>query len=583
MKKLITLIIAIASLAPSLLAQEQLTKRQQADKLFERYEYAKSLNLYLEIEEKQKYDLSLIEHIATCYRQMSQYEQAEKWYADVVADEKADPIDTYYYAEVLLRNKNFETAKNMYKAYYSKAGKADELAFKLTTCDSAAIWIKQPSGYMVKNEQSLNSSYSEWGLTYYGNTAFVFTSDRKTTVSKNEKYTYQWTGNGYFKLFEAEGTKLIELPVDFKNNKLLTGDYHVGPIALNATQDTAYITITTVIPKKQIAIEKKLTPNKQKLYTRRLQLIITTKKNGIWGNFKSFPYNNINQYSIGHAALSHNGKVIYFTSDMDGGFGKTDIWYCQKLADGTWGKPVNCGKAINTKEEEAFPTINGDDVLYYSSKGLPGMGGYDLFSAQGSKTNWSEPEHIPYPINSTSDDFWYISKDGLTGYFSSDRENGEGNDDIYSFSFKTPKPPKTPKPTPPPVITETAEPPTHFETGSSFVLNNIYYDLDKSNIRPDAAVELDKLVLILKQHLTMRIELSSHTDSRAPDAYNMALSQRRAASAVAYLVGKGIDKKRMIAKGYGETRLVNKCSNGVPCSEAEHQLNRRTEVKILSQ
>lgn len=582
MKKLITLII-FSAFASGLFAQEQMTKRQQADKLFERYEYSKALSLYLDIEaSKKKDDLLLLEHIATCYREMNQYDEAEKWYTDVVADEKASAIDSYYYAEVLLRNKNFNAAKNLYKKYYTAIGDTNDLAFKLATCDSAALWVKQASGYAVKNEQSLNSSYSEWGLTYYGANAFIFTSDRKTTLSKDEKYIYPWTGNGYFKLFEAEGTKLKELPVNFKDNHLLTGDYHVGPIALNATEDTAYITITTVVQKKEIATEK-LSQNKQRLYTRRLQLIIATRKNGEWGNFKNFAYNNINQYSIGHAALSHNGRLLYFTSDMNGGFGKTDIWFCEKQADGTWGKPVNCGKQINTKEEEAFPTLNGDDVLYYSSKGLPGMGGYDLFLAQGSKNNWAKPEHLPYPINSTSDDFWYISKDGMSGYFSSDRENGEGNDDIYNFSFKTPKVPKKPKRDPEPDMPVSAVPPKEYETGSSFVLSNIYYDLDKSNIRPDAAIELDKLVVILKEHPTMKIELSSHTDSRAPDDYNIALSQRRAAAAVAYLVSKGIDKDRMIAKGYGETRLINKCANGVPCTEAEHQLNRRTEVKILSQ
>lgn len=583
MKKVNTLIITLIFVL-KLFAQEQMTKRQQADKLFERYEYAKALSLYLDIESsKKKYDLSLLEHIATCYREMSQYDEAEKWYTDIVADENAPAIDSYYYAEILLRNKNFEAAKNLYKKYYSAIGNTNDLAFKLATCDSAALWIKQPSAYVVKNEQSLNSSYSEWGLTYYGASAFVFTSDRKTTLSKNEKYIYPWTGNGYFKLFEAQGTKLIELPINLKNNHLFTGDYHVGPIALNAAEDTAYITVTTVVPKKQIIADKNLSPNKQRLYTRRLQLIIATRKNGVWGDFKNFAYNNINQYSIGHAALSTNGKLLYFTSDMDGGFGKTDIWYCEKLKDGTWGKPVNCGKQINTKEEEAFPTLNGDDVLYYSSKGLPGMGGYDLFLAQGSKTSWNKPEHLPYPVNSTSDDFWYISKDGLTGYFSSDRENGEGNDDIYSFSFKPPKPPKKPKKDPEPDLPEVVVPPKQYETGQSFVLDNIYYDLDKSNIRPDAAIELDKLVVILKEHPTMKIELSSHTDSRASDEYNMALSQRRAASAAAYLISRGIDKNRLVAKGYGETRLVNQCANGVPCTEAEHQLNRRTEVKVLSQ
>ncbi len=582
MKKLLTLILITLAFIRFAMAQEQLTKRQQADKLFDRYEYSKSLSLYLDIESKKKYDLTVIERIGDCYREMNNYEEAEKWYLEVVGDEKADMIYSYYYAEVLLRNKNFEAAKNLYKKYYGITGKTDELALKLATCDSAAKWVKLPSDYVIKNEESLNSSYSEWGLSYYDKNAFVFTSDRKTTQSKNEKYTYAWTGNSYFKLFEAEGTKLTELPIDLKNTPLLTGKYHVGPMVMNATQDTAYITITTVIPKGKLSLDKSKSFTKQRLYTRRLQLFIGTKKDGKWTNFKSFIYNNINEYNIGHAALSSDGKVLYFTSDMPGGFGKTDIWFCEKQANGTWGKPVNCGKNINTKEEEAFPTINtvdGNDNLFYSSKGLPGMGGFDIFEAKGSKANWAQPAHLPYAVNSTSDDFWYVSKDGLTGYFSSNREDGQGNDDIYSFSFKAPKTPQKPKPDT--ALAYTLASPKPFKTGESFVLDNIYYDLDKSNIRHDAAVQLDKLVVIMKGHPTMKIELSSHTDSRASDAYNMALSQRRAASAVAYLIKHGIDKTRMIAKGYGETRLVNQCANGVPCTEAEHQLNRRTEVKVI--
>jgi outer membrane protein OmpA-like peptidoglycan-associated protein len=114
------------------------------------------------------------------------------------------------------------------------------------------------------------------------------------------------------------------------------------------------------------------------------------------------------------------------------------------------------------------------------------------------------------------------------------------------------------------------------------VLENIYYDLDKYNIRPDAAQGLNKLVQIMKDNPAIRIELSSHTDSRADDKYNDVLSQRRAEAAVEYIVEKGIDKKRITAKGYGETRLVNRCSNNVQCSEEEHQQNRRTEFKVTS-
>lgn len=119
------------------------------------------------------------------------------------------------------------------------------------------------------------------------------------------------------------------------------------------------------------------------------------------------------------------------------------------------------------------------------------------------------------------------------------------------------------------------------QVGKVFVLDNIFYDLDKSNIRPDAAIELDKLVVIMNDNPTLKIELSSHTDSRGSDSYNMALSNRRAKSAVKYIIYNGISKDRIVAIEYGETKLINHCSNGVNCSKAEHQANRRTEMKVL--
>lgn len=119
------------------------------------------------------------------------------------------------------------------------------------------------------------------------------------------------------------------------------------------------------------------------------------------------------------------------------------------------------------------------------------------------------------------------------------------------------------------------------ESGKTFVLKNINYDFDKSEIRPDAARILDNLVNILKQNPSLRIELSSHTDSRGSDVYNLKLSQRRAEAAVKYLVNKGIDKSRLVAKGFGENRLLNKCTNGADCTDTEHEANRRTEVKVL--
>lgn len=117
--------------------------------------------------------------------------------------------------------------------------------------------------------------------------------------------------------------------------------------------------------------------------------------------------------------------------------------------------------------------------------------------------------------------------------------------------------------------------------GKIFELENIYFDLDKSFLRPEAKDELDELYNLLMQYPSLKIELSSHTDSRASNEYNMALSQRRAESSVSYLYERGIDKSRVTARGYGERRLVNECEDGVQCTEAQHQKNRRTEFEIL--
>src|SRR5690606_23401501 len=120
------------------------------------------------------------------------------------------------------------------------------------------------------------------------------------------------------------------------------------------------------------------------------------------------------------------------------------------------------------------------------------------------------------------------------------------------------------------------------KAGDTFELENLYDDFDQHNIRPDAAAILDELARTMRDNPTLKIELSSHTDSRGSDTYNMALSQRRAQAAVDYLVSRGIARERMEAKGYGETRLVNDCGNGVTCSREAHQANRRTEVTVLA-
>lgn len=716
------LVFLLVMVSGSLLyAQELTSRRTQADRLFDRAEYFRSLNLYLKLSEVDNPPVAVLERIADCYRLMNNYEQAEDWYSRLSNTKGINPADIFYYAEVLLRNKKIDKAREQYRRFFATGGTKDQLDFKLAVCDSAALWMRLEGNYKVTNEKKINSVYADWGPFYNAKTGLIFTSDRSTSDYKGDKGIYARTGTEWLKLFNydfksgsSDEIVFNNVPEGFTRNKFGSGysnevvveksdinlskDYHTGPMCLNATGDTAYITVTTRLGKSSLPDVS--TPFDQHLYIRRLELMVATKKNNKWGNFTRFPYNNVGSYSVGHAAISKNGQTLYFTSDMPGGQGKTDIWYCQKTSDGKWGKPVNCGKTINTAADEAFPSVGGDDKLYFASRGLPGMGGYDIFSASGSGSTWTTPVNLKYPLNSTSDDFCFITNDGKTGYLSSDRQGGVGNDDIYSFIYTGTEPPQTiaatkinapvnPVNMPPmamgaPVMRpalaapngvvispanvpasgalvlleggvfdnatkkgldsvfitlknnkgeivgtdmvmtnkkfnftvvpgedytieaskkgfypasqkvrpDKGNPSTNINTnlqmtmeplaiGKTFVIRNIYYDLNRATIRDDAKEEMDRLVEFMKDNPGVKIELSAHTDSRGPDNYNLHLSEARATSAVVYLRLHGIAVNRMVAKGYGETRLLNKCGNGVDCSEEEHQFNRRTEIKII--
>lgn len=567
MKRSILTITLFLSAISYTLAQEQLSIKQQADRLFDRYEYFKSLSYYLKLIHK-KTDLKVLERIADCYRNINQYDDAEEWYAKAIADAKASKAAHYNYAEVLLRNQKLDEAKQQYQL--SITNNPGLLNLKLSNCDSAMVWMKQAPHYAINNMSGLNSIYSDWGANTIGKTSIIFTSDRDA----EEPSTDNRTGNNWFKLYQTNlsSGQTKQLLITDTNGNHLPNNYHSGPIALNATGDTAYITITTEIVLSKLTLDKA----DQKLSTRRLQLVIAAKNKEQWAVFDTFKYNDIQKYSIGNACLSPNGKVLYFSSDMPGGEGKTDIWYCDKQADGYWAKPINCGKTINTSQEDNFPYIAANGTLYYSSKGLPGIGGYDVYAAKGEKVNWSTPQNLKYPINTTSDDFYLITQDGSSGYLSSNREGGKGSDDIYTFVAIADTLPSKP-------IVDVASLTPKINTPEPkpiLAIGNIYYDLDKSFIRTDAITLLDKLVDVLKQHPNLNIELSSYTDSRASFAYNMALSNRRAKAALTYLIKNDIAANRIAAKGYGETHPVNQCFGKTYCTEAEYQLNRRTEFKL---
>jgi outer membrane protein OmpA-like peptidoglycan-associated protein len=363
-------------------------------------------------------------------------------------------------------------------------------------------------------------------------------------------------------------------------------------------------------------------------------------------------------------SFSVDGRTLYFSSNRDGGYGGTDLYVAQMDSRGRFSRVRNLGPEINTAGNEMFPYVAEDAKLYFASDAHPGFGGLDLFMVKRASGR-TTIQNLSEPVNSTGDDFGIFLVRPDRGFFTSNREGGKGDDDVYTFVNEDPDlrvvnyylagvtytpdkegklqilpntkvslidandnilqdyvtgtdgkflfrvyenedydligeldgylikrqdyttkgksvDPKTLKELVTNITLDTLIVLDKIEINKIFVLENIYYNFNKFDIRPDAALELDKLVQLLIDNPEIKIELSSHTDSVDTDEYNFFLSQKRAESAVEYIVKHGISPDRLVAKGYGESKPIASNSNRDGSDNpVGRQKNRRTEFKIL--
>src|SRR5690606_8091948 len=635
------LIAVLFCVGEAAFSQEQPSLRDRADELYRKYEYANAAALYVKLVDTKRPRLEDLGRLAACYVRMNDYESAENWYARVIAAEGSTAEDLIRYGDVLKANGKYAEAKQQLEAYAAQTGDADRIAIQLAGCDSAIRWMANPTDHRLYNEAAVNTSLSEFAAYPDGNRVFYA---GEPTGKGNE---YGWTGNASLRVYTATYSAAGRLDgPSLADENLNNSGYHIGPVS-RAPSGELYVTRTYTGRDGDLSREQG-----KRYRTHVLELYIYREGPDGW-SAEPFAYNNVQEYSVGHATVTADGQTLYFASDMPGGLGGTDIWYCERQSDGSWGTPQHAGPVINSPQDELFPNIAADGTLYYSSDGFAGMGGLDIFQATGGRSSWSVPENLKFPVNSAGDDFSYITsvedEDRYRGFLSSNRKGGVGSDDIYSFSYEKPKiiiilkgttsDKATGERLPATAVTlydgereivakksssdtgtfefeldrdraykvlgqkegyhadsaavntmgitksDTLEVALLLEPiirrGQTVELENNYYDFDKHNIRADAAMILDELIRTMRDNPTLKIELSSHTDSRGNHAYNEALSQRRAQSAVDYLVSRGIARDRMVAQGYGERRLANRCADGVPCSREEHQANRRTMVTVL--
>lgn len=561
------------------------TKLQKAERHFKDLAYTQAAKEYVEylVDKKHPAEYILL-HAAESNYYVNNTLIALQLYEQVYSIQGDKMTDNYFNHYILsLRDEEQYT-------------KADELQFKRLEFKGDEI-TRQQFNFQKKYLDSLNNSkpkfavaniagntaMADFGTAFYGD-KIVYASAKDAMRDGAKKYS--WNQQPYLTLYVADKDTLTG---NFTNEKkFLPGAqtaYHNAAPAFSPNFKTVYATVNNVDKNRKLQNDKMGTNNVQLVYGQIKNETLVSK------TIAAF---NSPDYSVGQPAVSPDGKWLYFVSDMPGGYGETDIYRAQILGNSKLGEPKNLGPVINTTGKEMFPFIS-DDVLYFSSDGHYGLGGLDVFSsAIIKKTTFDRPQNMGKPVNSNRDDFAFIiNKAGINGYVSSNRAGGKGDDDIYYISPAKETPPTDEVPESVADLelvslksdSETkpyADLVVNKDGVEKIAINPIYFDFDKYNVREDAATEVDKVVYVLQKFPNIIIKIESHTDSRGTDAYNMELSDNRAKATYNYIIAKGIRPKQIQSvKGYGETLLLNKCSNGVICNDEEHQLNRRSDFIIV--
>lgn len=620
-----------------------------ADKSFEEFAFVEAIGLYEYAYEKDTTDNYIVKRLSDANRNIGNTEQVEHWLKKLIDRKVSQPEDIFNYSQALKSNGKYLQAEQWLKEYSDLRPEDGRVNLQVSLLEYIKFLMRDSTKYDILNT-SINTVGSDMGPAFYKD-RLVFSS---TSIGSKASATYKWNELPYLKMYSAKIGAYGDLSgVEPFAPKLKTS-YHDGPVSIDQKRGIIYLTRNNYSKGKT---------NQSREGVVNLRIFVGKLEEGDWRLVGPFQFNS-SEYSSGHPSIDMEGKVLYFASDMPGGYGKSDIYF-SVFSNGQWSKPINLGPKINTEGNEFFPFISNDGVLYFASNGHGGLGGLDIFFSVPERGVFNSIENMGYAVNSPRDDFGLaLDSTGVKGYFTSNRPNGKGDDDLYflkikhipiiirgvikdrdtkdiladakisvineagnivassitpidgQFEFEVGKGQKylvkvtkesyndnevaiataslrpndeayseifmeqkieeeDNSPTPKSMEEEDGEALQVIE------LEYLNYDLDKSDVKPDAAGTLNKLIALLKEFPDLEIRIESHTDSRGSDEYNMLLSKKRAKAAFDYIVSKGIDPNRMLYHGYGETRLLNRCTNGVECSEEQHEVNRRSIVKVV--
>jgi len=635
----ITIIIVFSS---SCFAQKN--KLASADKKYDTYAYIDAIKTYERLAEKGYKSADMFQKLGNAYYFNAQYENAAKWYGELFGMNPETESEYYYrFGQSLKAIGVTEKANQMLKVFRQKA-ENDTRVQLFNKNKNYLEEIKANSGRYKIKDAGINSKYSDYGSSLYLN-KLVFASARDTGSLAHRKH--RWNNQYFTNLYVAELGDSMTPGTVSKLSKNVNTKFHEASPVFSADGKSMYFTRNNYIAGKKGTDTNDITL---------LKIYKASLENDKWTKITALPFSS-DQFSTAHPALSPDGKILYFSSDMPGTMGQSDLFKVKINEDGSFSNPENLGNTINTEARESFPYLSDENELYFASDGHPGLGGLDIFvtkiNADGS---FGKVQNIGADANSPKDDFAFlIDTKSRRGFLSSNRDGGQGFDDIYKFletkkliceqelygevtdiasgemlpdtkislfdtmfnlvgttnsdqkglysfmvdcrktyNVRAEKAVYTTKEqkvtiakkngrTQLPIALEkaTCKVAVGDDLGKCFGIKMIYFDFDKSDIRVEAALDLEKILDVLNQYPNIKLDIRSHTDSRGSFKYNEALSYRRAQSTIKWLIQNGVKTNRLSAKGYGESQLVNKCADGLDCTEEEYQLNRRSEFIIM--
>ena len=582
-----------------------------------------------------------------CYRLLNMSSRASAGFQNALRYEYPDSTVYLYLAQSQHKEGKYAAAVKNYEQYRSFSPKDDSLAIiGIEGCRDALAWRDAPTRYEVKNAKLFNSRRADFSPMYFGtdNDQLYFSSTtEKAMGDKKSEITGMKNADIFFAKKNENGQWERPEPVEGDLNTELDE----GIMSFTPDWQTMYLTKARREENANTSVE----------------IFTSSRSDASWSAPVKFEITADTISTYGHPAVSPDGEYLYFVSNMPGGYGGKDIWRISLKE--RQGSLMNLGPDINTAGDDDFPYVRADGTLYFSSDGHPGMGGLDIFKAVSTGENTWKVENMRNPINSAGDDFGITFGEGEEGFFSSNRGDARGYDHIYSFilhpirvTIEGMVMDKDEEPVRNAIIRivgndgsnqkEVARDDGSFsfslERGVRYVMlagakgylnqkqefvsdttredadywvdfilpainkpqvvENIFYDFDKVDLRPESVAALDELIKVLEDNPNVTIEMASHADRKGSDEYNMRLSQGRAQSVIDYLVSKGIDAARLQPHGYGKSRpktvtkriarLYPQFKEGDTLTpefieklspedqEAADQINRRTEFQVLS-